>query len=146
LRLYGREVEVPRGVAWCGEPGYGYRYSGRIHAAEGWLAALDPARRLIEAALGRTFSFALLNRYAHGAEYMGWHTDAEPEMTGVVASLSLGAERRFLFRPTGEERSSGLLLEHGSLLLFAPELKHSLPRCARAGLRINVTFRQLART
>lgn len=143
LTLFGREVTVPRRVAWCGEAGGSYRYAGRDHHASGWLPALSPIRERIESRLGCSFDFALLNRYRNGAEYMGWHTDDEPEMAGPVASLSLGAPRCFLLRRTRGAPSSRLLLEHGSLLVFEPELRHTLPRCARADLRVNVTFRRL---
>jgi alkylated DNA repair dioxygenase AlkB len=143
LRLYGREVTVPRQIAWCGDHGGNYRYAGSDHTAQGWLPALEPVRARLEAGLGCTFEFALLNRYASGAEYMGWHADDEPGMRGPVASLSLGAPRRFLYRRGRAAPSEGLVLEHGSLLVFDPSLRHTLPRSARAGLRVNVTFRRL---
>ncbi len=145
LRMFGREVAVPRRVAWCGEPGLSYRYSGSDHAAAGWLPPLKAIAGRLEAELGGVFNFVLLNAYADGSEYMGWHTDAEPEMVGAVASLSLGGPRRFLLRPDDASRSIPIELEHGSLLVFDPAIRHSLPRCASAERRVNLTFRHISR-
>jgi alkylated DNA repair dioxygenase AlkB len=89
-------------------------------------------------------NFVLLNRYRSGADSMGWHTDNEPMASDVLASLSLGAERRFLLRHPTVDGSVPLLLEHGSLLLFDRNLPHSLPKTARSlGERINLSFRRL---
>ena len=83
----------------------------------------------------------VLNRYEDGSDYMGWHRDDEAELSGPVASVSLGARRRFLLRENDAPRSQRLDLEHGSLLVFEGSLHHSLPRCARSGPRLNLTFR-----
>ena len=37
-----------------------------------------------------------MNRYEDGQQYMGWHRDNERGWSTEIASLSLGAERRFL--------------------------------------------------
>src|SRR3546814_10174613 len=80
---------------------------------------------------------------------MGWHSDDEAELgpQPVIASLSLGAERRFAFKrkQTGA-RSQTVPLAHGSLLIMAGETqrhyRHALPRSARVSEpRINLTFR-----
>ena len=94
---------------------------------------------------------------------MGWHRDDEPELGThpVIASLSLGATRRFLLKPvagtpvaepghagqaTAARRSTAIELGHGSLLCMAGETqqayRHALPRTARpVGARISLTFR-----
>ena len=81
---------------------------------------------------------------------MGWHSDAEPELKkdGAIASLSLGAGRRFLFKHkiTGEKVE--LQLEHGSLLVMKGVTQtfwlHSLPVSKRvAAPRVNLTFRTI---
>lgn len=144
LRLYGRRVRVPRLLAWFGDRGLNYRYAGRDHGAEGWHAALTGVRRRLESALGLSFNFVLLNRYRDGADYMGWHTDDERGHGRWVASVSLGAARRFLVRLDGESRARQLDLEEGSLLVLDGRLRHSLPRSRRpVGERLNLTFRQV---
>jgi len=146
LRLFGRQVAVPRLLAWYGDPGLNYRYSGADHPCDGWLPALEALRRRLQTALHLPFNFVLVNRYRHGADYMGWHRDDERGMGRWVASVSLGAPRRFLVRGEGEQRSHRLDLAAGSLLVMDGRLRHSLPRTrAAVGERINLTFRQLCR-
>lgn len=142
LVLFGRPRQVPRLLAWYGDPGVNYRYSGADHLCEGWLPELAALRRRLQREVALHADLALLNRYRSGADYMGWHADDEAGHGVVVASLSLGARRRFLIRPSGSRTSLRLDLEHGSLLLFDGRLRHSLPRTRRpSGERVNLTFR-----
>lgn len=144
LTLFGRAVRVPRRLAWYGNAGVNYRYSGADHRCDGWPAVLAPLRRRLEEA-GVTSNLVLLNRYRHGDDYMGWHADDERGLAANIASISLGACRRFLVRPAGAARATGLDLGHGSLLLMDGRLRHSLPRTRRpVGERINLTFRLVA--
>jgi len=83
---------------------------------------------------------------------MGWHSDDEPELgpAPVIASLSLGAPRRFVLkarRPPAHRLA--LELPPGGLLVMSGETqrryRHALPRTAKpAGARINLTFRRIA--
>lgn len=143
ISMYGRAIAVPRQVAWCGERGIDYRYSGLSHVAQGWPECLSDVRDQLGRSLDCQFNFALLNLYRDGSDYMGWHRDDEPGVGDVVASISLGASRRFLIRPEGQTRSTRLDLAHGSLLVFTGSLRHALPRCQSAGERLNVTFRTI---
>jgi len=146
LHLFGRTVAVPRLLAWYGDAGLNYRYSGADHPCDGWLPALDRLRRRLHAVLELPFNFVLVNRYRHGADYMGWHRDDERGMGRWVASVSVGAERRLLVRANGQQRSQRLDLAPGSLLVMDGRLRHSLPRTRTAvGERINLTFRHLCR-
>jgi len=109
----------------------------------------------VEAATGGRFNSALANAYRDGRDSMGWHSDDEKELgrAPLIASVSLGAERRFLLRPrvrTAEGRApaSGLTLEHGSLLVMKGDsqrrFQHALPRTRKpTGLRINLTYRMV---
>jgi len=107
--------------------------------------------RLQVEGLGR-FNSVLLNRYRGGGDYMGWHSDDEPELgpAPVIASLSLGAARRFLLRRGDDPaRKAEYLLGHGDLLVMAGQTQqfyqHALPKMARVqGERINLTFRWIA--
>ncbi|MFM7329457.1 MAG: alpha-ketoglutarate-dependent dioxygenase AlkB, partial [Bacteroidota bacterium] len=99
---------------------------------------------------GCHFNSCLCNLYHDGSESMGWHRDNEPELDpeASIASISLGADRRFYFRHrvTGEKIS--LLLDNGSLLLMRPPVQehweHQLPAMKRVQKpRINLTFRRI---
>jgi alkylated DNA repair dioxygenase AlkB len=152
VRLFGREVPAPRLSCWIGDPGTAYRYSGQRHQPRPWPACLRPVRARLEAELGAPFNSVLANLYRDGRDAMGWHRDDERDLgrAPVIASVSLGAPRRFLVKPHGDPKAKALALElpHGSLLVMAGEFqrryRHALPRTARqVGPRINLTFRNV---
>jgi len=142
--LFGKRRPVPRLVAWHGDEGLNYRYSGGEHRANGWPSPLVDLRDRLAELLPDVPNFVLLNRYRSGRDAMGWHTDDEAMAADLIASVSLGASRRFLVRPPGAPASEMIVLEHGSLLVMNRYLPHSLPRTRRAcGERVNLSFRIL---
>ena len=150
IRLFGQWHPQPRLTAWYGEPEARYAYSGLTWEPQPWLPALAALRQRLEAATGHAFNSALLNRYRDGRDSMGWHADDEPELgpAPAIASLSLGAARRFRLRPRPGTPGTalGLDLAPGSLLLMLPgaqaRWQHALPKTARpVGERLNLTFR-----
>jgi alkylated DNA repair dioxygenase AlkB len=151
LTVFGRRVEAPRLSSWIGDPAAMYRYSGTRFEPQPWPEPLRPLRARLEHALGVRFNSVLANRYRDGRDCMGWHSDDEAELGAepVIASLSLGAPRRFLLRHRRETaRRFELSLSHGSLLVMAGTTqrcwRHALPRTARpVGERINLTFRHV---
>jgi alkylated DNA repair dioxygenase AlkB len=150
IRLFGRMVDSPRLSCWIGDPGASYRYSGALFEPHPWPASLAALRAAVEEAAGARFDSVLANRYRSGSDAMGWHSDDEPELgpQPVIASVSLGATRRFVLKAhTGDERLA-LELPHGSLLVMRGDTqrnyRHALPRTARpVGERVNLTFRQV---
>ncbi len=83
---------------------------------------------------------------------MGWHADQEPELgpEPLIASVSLGAPRRFLLkhRRRRELPTEAIELGHGSVLLMAGATqhhwRHALPKTKRVHQpRLNLTFRQV---
>lgn len=150
ITLFGRPVMQPRLVAWYADEGVHYRYSGLTFGPRAWPAPLDTLRRRLDREFGTAFNSVLCNAYRDGRDSMGWHADDEPELgpAPAIASLSLGATRRFRIRPRGGGPSIGLELEAGSLLLMSGdsqrEFQHAVPKTARTvGPRINLTFREV---
>ena len=142
--IFGRRVTAPRRLAWVGDAGLNYRYTGTDHMAEGWPTALSALRDRVQAVAAQEFNFLLLNRYANGQQYMGWHRDDEAGCAGNIASLSLGASRRFRYESEINGKSEQIDLEHGSLLLFDGRRRHCLAKTVRpVEERINLTFRLL---
>jgi alkylated DNA repair dioxygenase AlkB len=147
--LMGRRVPIPRLTAWHGAAGY--VYSGIRLTPAPWTAPLLELKAVAEKLADRAFNSVLLNLYRDGRDSVSWHADNEPGLgrDPVIASLSLGAVRRFQLR---HRRSNGRLaldLPHGSCLIMAGATQHhwlhQLPKTARAvGPRINLTFRQMA--
>src|SRR5690349_200285 len=101
IRMFGREVASPRLSCWIGDPGASYVYSRTRFEPHPWPPALAALRPHLEQACGATFNSVLANLYRDGNDAMGWHSDDEPELgtAPVIASLSLGAPRRFVLRP-----------------------------------------------
>jgi alkylated DNA repair dioxygenase AlkB len=151
LRIYGREIPFPRLTAWYGDPGAVYTYSGIANRPLAWTPPLAQLRERVQRTLGVRFNSALLNLYRTGCDGMGWHADDEPELGArpVIASVSLGAVRRFELRSRETRELRRIDLEHGSLLVMSGESQrcweHQVPkeRTIRA-TRINLTFRAVA--
>lgn len=146
--LFGRRIALPRLTAWYGE--HGYRYSGIRHQPAPLTPTLAVLKSSIEAIAKRGFNSVLLNLYRDGRDSMGWHSDDEAALgpEPEIASLSLGAERRFhLKHRTSGDRLS-LDLGHGSCLIMRGRCQacwqHQLPKTKRKiGPRINLTFRSI---
>jgi alkylated DNA repair dioxygenase AlkB len=151
IAMFGREVLEPRLTAWFGEADY--TYSGRTLRAAPWPGSLAALRHRVDAASGALFNAVLLNLYRGGNDSMGLHSDDEPELGAnpILASVSLGAERRFVLVPkkkAARDRTLELSLGHGSLLIMAGacqhHYRHGLPKQpGSAGERINLTFRAI---
>ncbi|GLQ95681.1 alpha-ketoglutarate-dependent dioxygenase AlkB family protein [Dyella mobilis] len=152
LKLFGREVDCPRLSCWIGDPGAAYVYSQTRFEPHPWTPALQSLRERVQASCGASFNSVLANLYRNGEDSMGWHSDDEPELgpQPVIASLSLGVERRFRLRRKSlreaKAKPLGLPLAHGSLLYVAGDTQshyqHDLPKLAGlSGARINLTFR-----
>jgi alkylated DNA repair dioxygenase AlkB len=150
LTIAGREVPVPRRVAYYGP--FPYTYSGIVHPAHALPPAIAALRDRVEAASGQPFNTVLMNLYRSGSDSVSWHSDDDYPHGGhpAVASLSLGETRRFRIahkRHPGERyaidlTAGGLLLMGGTSQL---DYRHALPKSARShGPRINLTFRHMA--
>ena len=98
------------------------------------------------------FNSCLLNLYHSGDEGMSWHSDDEKDLeeNSAIASLSLGAERKFSFRHKQSKETVALMLEHGSLLVMKDITQthwhHQLPKTKKVTQpRINLTFRSMVK-
>ena len=163
IRLFGRIVDSPRLSCWIGDPDAAYTYSGTRFQPHPWPRLLGPLRARLRDELCVDFNSVLANLYRDGRDCMGWHSDDEDALgpQPPIASLSLGASRRFVLKP---RRANGaatatvdlpqrlaLELPPGSLLLMRGDTqcvyRHALPRTARpVEPRINLTFRQIVVT
>jgi len=151
LFLYGRQVNVPRLIAWYGDEGVKYRYSGVDHVALPWTQQLSEIRTKLCDKLSVSFNGVLLNLYRDGRDAMGWHGDDEPELgtEPVIASVSLGQERNIQFRRKSNHADKvSLLLCHNSLLIMQGrtqlDWQHHIPKSQKKMQpRINLTFRNI---
>ena len=149
ILIYGKKVMQPRLTAWYGDANASYRYSGIEMKPLPWFPDLALIRDRIRQQTGFEFNSVLLNQYRDGKDSMGWHRDNEPELgkNPVIASVSFGSSRRFLFRKYREhEQKMEITLGHGSLLIMKGETQtyweHSIPKMLKVSEpRINLTFR-----
>jgi len=150
LYMFGKLITTKRKVAWVGDSGCAYTYSGVKKEPQPWTPELLCIKNTLEDLAQWKFNSCLLNLYHDGSEGMGWHSDDEPELhpNAPIASLSLGGERKFAFKHKTDKTNASLLLENGSVLLMhAPTQNfwnHSLLKTARpVAPRINLTFRAI---
>ena len=150
-RIFGKQYITKRKVAWYGDSGYSYTYSNNTKVALPWTKDLLELKKVVEDLSGFTYNSCLLNLYHSGDEAMGWHSDDEKSLTknSCIASLSLGAERKFSFKHKNSGQIVSLNLENGSLLLMKNETQtnwlHRLNKSTKIKQpRVNLTFRTFA--
>lgn len=148
--IFGKRIVTKRKVAWYGDYPFEYTYSKTTKLALPWTKELLELKTLVEDKIGEQFNSCLLNLYSNGEEGMSWHSDGETDLkkNGAIASLSLGAERKFAFKHKQSKTTVSLILEHGSLLLMQGTTQthwlHSLPKSKLITKpRINLTFRTI---
>lgn len=150
--IFGKHIFTKRMVAWYGDLPFEYSYSGIQKTALPWIDCLLELKEMVQKHSGETFNSCLLNLYNDGAEGMAWHSDGEKDLkkNGAIASLTLGAERKFCFKHKVSKEKIDIVLEHGSLLMMKGTTQthwlHRLPPTKSAiQPRINLTFRTIER-
>ena len=146
----GRQFTLPRLQTWHADPGIRYSYSNNLLETRAWTSLLSDIRAQVESYLKFSFNSVLVNLYRNGDDYVGWHSDNEPELgeQPFIASLTFGAERQFEFRHKKSSENGRILLRSGTLLIMHPDFQHywlhSVPidQNVTEG-RINLTFRKV---
>ena len=150
--VWGKSYLQPRLIAWYGDPGCRYTYSGITLSPLPWDALLLELKDLAESMSDSAFNSVLLNYYRDQRDSMGLHSDDEPELGArpILASLSLGEERTLIFRRKLRKDADRvrIKLASGSLLLMKGDTqrywKHGIEKeTRRCGPRVNLTFRQI---
>jgi alkylated DNA repair dioxygenase AlkB len=148
ITIFGNTVLEPRLSTWHNELGEGYKYSGVMRRAQPFSEILTDIRNRCGEITNTPFNSALVNFYRNGQDGVGWHSDNEacngPEPT--IASVSLGATRRFDMRHRKTGETIKIQLESGSLLVMAGKSQqywvHQVAKTKRVHEpRINLTFR-----
>jgi alkylated DNA repair dioxygenase AlkB len=134
--MYERIVEVPRLYAVLPEDGEPPPVVGQM-------------QRALSERYGEPFSRISLGYYRDGRDSVAWHGDyvARRMTEALVATVSVGAPRRFLLRPKGGGPSIALSLGEGDLLVMGGSCQrtwdHCVPKVKRAEPRIAIMFRPL---
>jgi len=148
--IFGKHIITARKVAWYADENFSYTYSGTTKAALPWTKDLLELKEISEKLTNKKYNSCLLNLYHNGNEGMAYHSDDEKALgkNTAIASLSFGAERKFLFKHKKNKQTVTLFLEHGSLLVMKDETQsnwlHRLPPTTKVNSpRINLTFRTM---
>src|SRR5262249_48808569 len=150
--VWGRTYPQPRLIAWYGDAGMNYTYSGLQLTPLPWTETLLDIKRRGQAVIRKDFHNGLLNSYRDHRGSMGLNRDAEPELgeQPILASLSLGEERIFILKHKRDKvlKPVRLKLASGSLLLMKGDTqrywKHGIDKETRpCGPRVNLTFRSI---
>ena len=150
LMMFGKKVITRRKVAWVGDLGCAYIYSGVKKSPQAWSSELLSIKAQVEKLAQSEFNSCLLNFYHDGDDGMGWHSDNEKELdaNSPIVSLSLGARRKFAFRHKEDKTTIPLYLENGSALIMRSPTQafwqHALLKTKTVSIpRINLTFRKI---
>ena len=152
IKMWGKEIVTKRRIAWYADDGNSYTYSGSTFFPSQWNNVLLQLKEKVENYSEIKFNSVLLNEYPNGEVGMGWHSDDEKELgtDPIIASLSFGANRDFIFKHKTDRSIENvkLHLNSGSLLLMLGSTqhywKHSLPKRLKVKEpRINLTFRNI---
>ncbi|MFY8274200.1 alpha-ketoglutarate-dependent dioxygenase AlkB family protein [Pseudoalteromonas sp. SSDWG2] len=150
IQVFGKWHPIPRLQAYMGDNDAQYTYSQQRFTPLPWLQPLDDMRKRLSQSLGCPFNAVLINYYRNGLDCMGWHADDEAELgpQPTIASVSLGAIRKFKLRERSTKEVIDLALESGSLLVMKghsqARFEHSLPKQRKVSQgRINLTFRYI---
>jgi alkylated DNA repair dioxygenase AlkB len=150
ITLFGKTFPCPRLEAFFATVGKSYGYSGNQLVTNAFTPELLAIKKRVENSANTEFNAVLINYYRDGNDSNGWHADNEKELgkNPIIASLSLGATRRFDLKHTTLGIKQQFQLSAGSLLVMAGETqhywKHQLAKSKKvlAG-RINLTFRTI---
>ena len=156
VTLFGKTHVTTRQIVWMGDSDASYQYSGHTRQAIAWTDSVFHVKhhveqQLLKIGIHANFNSCLLNYYPSGDEGMGYHADDEKELGNqpIIASLSLGATRKFVFKHKKTQDKIELYLESGQLIVMHGDTqeywKHTITKTKTVNEgRISLTFRQMA--
>ena len=156
VTLFGKTHVTTRQIVWMGDSDASYQYSGHTRQAIAWTDSVFHVKhhveqQLLKIGIHANFNSCLLNYYPSGDDGMGYHADDEKELGNqpIIASLSLGATRKFVFKHKKTQDKIELYLESGQLIVMHGDTqkfwKHTITKTKTVSEgRISLTFRQMA--
>ncbi|WP_010200744.1 alpha-ketoglutarate-dependent dioxygenase AlkB family protein [Psychrobacter sp. PAMC 21119] len=155
VTLFGKTHVTTRQIVWMGGNNSSYHYSGHARQSIPWSETVFHVKHYVEQLLANigivaNFNSCLLNYYPSGSDGMGYHADDEKELGDqpIIAALSLGATRKFVFKHKKTQDKVELYLESGQLIVMHGNTqaywKHTVTKTKSvADGRISLTFRQM---
>ncbi len=150
IRMFGREVVIPRLQCWMGDDGCEYSYSGKQLHRQPWTSKILMIKEQIIESTNLEFNSVLINYYRDGQDSMGWHADDEKELgkDPTIAALSFGGERDLVFKNILSKETLAIPQLHGALIIIDGKTQrywqHSIKKTKKfISPRINLTFRNI---
>lgn len=151
-QMFGKPVKTPRLLWAMRNETFDVPSSYNVTGNSIYSELVNKLKEKVEKRTKHIMNYAQLNYYRDGQDYIGWHSDSEVEKGDLIASISLGAERKFSLRHKDYKTNKDIpkynfKLGNGSLLIMDYNTankywKHCLPKMKNVSEgRINITFR-----
>jgi alkylated DNA repair dioxygenase AlkB len=148
-KMFGKEVKTPRLLWAMKDDDFDIEKSYSVTGSSIWTKEMEKLKTKVEKIIKKKIKYAQINYYRNGNDYIGWHTDSEVVEGDLIASISLGATRKFQFQAIDKNNKDKyqLNLTNGSLIVFdynaaKKDWKHRIPKEPKVDDgRINITFR-----
>jgi alkylated DNA repair dioxygenase AlkB len=130
MQMYDKTVDVPRLLARAPREGI-----------------VEDMRVAISEKYGEEFVYTTAALYRDGNDSVAFHGDttARTMLEALVATVSIGAPRKFVLRPAEGGESISFALGRGDLVVMGGTCqrtwRHGIPKVASAGPRIALMFR-----
>ena len=148
--VYGKTHYPSRQISLQGDGVDTYYYSGINHSICDFSHTVKKIKQIVKYITGYDTNACLLNYYPDGKSSIGWHSDDERDINqnSPIISVSLGDSRDFYIREKfGDKNTIKLRLNNGDILVMGSGTQknylHSVPKRAKAGPRISLTFRNI---
>ena len=150
IKLFGKNIKIPRLQCWYADEGCNYKYSGKVLERNNWHPTLLEIKSNVESITSQKYNSVLANYYRNGSDSMGWHSDDESmlDRDSAIASISLGQERPLHFKHKNKDISFAVKQTHGSLIVMDGETQKYWKHCIKKSKkimkpRLNLTFRTI---
>ena len=150
IKLFGKQHAIPRKEVYFSDNQKEYAYAGKKMKISEWNSSVNILKTELNKRFNQDFNACLCNLYQDGKDSNGWHADNEKELglNPVIASVSLGATRKFSVKHNQTKQKFDFQLNSGSLLIMGGEMqhfyKHTVPKQLKVNApRINLTFRRI---
>jgi alkylated DNA repair dioxygenase AlkB len=148
--MFGKKYSQAGLSTWFTDTAVSYVYSGITRTPHAMTPVLHDVMGRCALASGAEYNSVLVNLYRDGNDSVSWHSDNE-EINGsepTIASVSIGATRRFDLRHRESGKTVRVDLEDGSLLVMSGLSQHCwvhqiAKTKTKVGPRINLTFRRV---
>ena len=148
--MFGKKYPQAGLSTWFTNTGVNYVYSGITRTPYVMTPLLNDIMNACTLKSGAQYNSVLVNLYRDGSDSVSWHSDNEAVNGSepTIASVSLGATRRFDLRHKESGETVRVDLEDGSLLVMSGLSQHCwvhqiAKTKTKVGPRINLTFRRV---